>query len=92
MITKEVEGGYKRGDKVAIYDRFDALLHTLLPKVFRPPLFNLVANDPNHAVEHFQNHLRQRKIGKLIGLPILVTLLAQVLELKESITKNKLTL
>jgi kynurenine 3-monooxygenase len=79
---------YKKGDPVAIYDRIEALMHTIAPKVFKPPLFNQVANDPNHAADFYQAQAAQKKRAKLLGIPALIMFTAGLIELNETIKKS----
>lgn len=78
---------YKKADPVAIYDRLEATLHTIFPKIFQPPLFNRVANDPNRAEDFFKTYSTQRKRAVLYGLPIFVAALTATIGIAEKIQK-----
>ncbi|MEK7571572.1 MAG: NAD(P)/FAD-dependent oxidoreductase [Patescibacteria group bacterium] len=79
---------YKKADFIAVYDRIESLLHTLLPKIFTPPLFYLVANNPNAAAEYFQKHKKQRKMANMFGLFLIVKGITGFLALQESLTNR----
>lgn len=76
---------YKKADPVAIYDRLEATLHTMFPKIFQPPLFNRVANDPNRAEDFFKTYSKQRKQAVFYGLPIFVAALTATIDIAERI-------
>lgn len=61
-----------RADYSAIYERLEAILHTISKKIFMPPIFNSIAQDPTQAANYIEKQKKQRKIARLLGIPIIV--------------------
>lgn len=79
----------KKADFSAIYDGVEAMLYKIFPHILVPPLFVSVANDPIHSAEHFKRHQRQRKIGKLVGVSLAVSMLTGIIALQEKLQKKR---
>lgn len=83
---------YKKADYTAIYDTVESSLYTLFPKLLHAPLFQGIITDPEHADDHWKNHLKQRKITKWVGIPLAVSLLTGIIasvEKTKNITRHK---
>lgn len=77
-----------KADPSAIYDKLEQVLHGVFPKYILPPMFNLVAHDPNNASTFLKKHDKQRKIFKAIGVSIAVAGVAAAVKLQERSKHN----
>jgi kynurenine 3-monooxygenase len=90
-LSKEGFIRYRRhakGDYNVIFDRFESLLHTILPNVFLPSLFTLVSEDPNHTADYTQKMKKQRRAISLFGGSVLVGAVTGVVMMYEKIFTN----
>ena len=78
---------YKKADYTAISDRIQVLLYSVFPQFFQPPIFYLVANNPNKAADYFSKLQRQQKFAKLMGIPLLIKTLTGVISIGEAASK-----
>lgn len=74
---------YKKADTTAISDRLETILHTMLPKIFHPPLFYLVANNPNNAADYVKHYDKQKALTKFIGIQLLIRTITGVIAIHE---------
>jgi kynurenine 3-monooxygenase len=79
---------YKKADYDAIYDKFELSLYRRFPGLLQPPLFQRILMDPEHAADHRANDLRQKKIARMLGISLVVTLLSRILSFFEEHKKR----
>lgn len=59
---------YRQPDINAVHNRLDLILHSLAPKLWEPPIYKMIADDPDNFHVILARHNRRRKVGKFIGL------------------------
>lgn len=71
----------------AIYDRLEYIASNKFPRYLLPPLFDLIARDPNQSARHAINHQLQRSKARRLGFPVVVGAMTGIIMLYELSTK-----
>jgi kynurenine 3-monooxygenase len=91
-LSKQIFTRYTRQTKAdysSIYEQLEFILHKMFPKIIAPPLFISVALDPGNTAKYLEKQKKQRKIGRLLGVPIIVGLTTILVMLYEKLQSNK---
>lgn len=72
-----------RADYSLIYERVENLLSLILPKLWRPPVFDQISHDLEHAADYFALSVKQRKHSRFIGLPLFVSAITGLVAAQE---------
>lgn len=90
-LSKGAFQRYQRNTKAdysAIYDKWDTIFYKLFPKFFTPPPYVLVAYNPGKAADIVEKHQMQRRRGKFLGVPILISAITSLVALHEKLTSK----
>ena len=74
---------YKKADYDAIYDRLETVLFHRFPKYVLPPLFHLVAGNPNKSADYYIQYSLQRRRASIIGITLMVKLMTKAVDVLE---------
>lgn len=74
---------HRRADYTLIYEKFEALLSKLFPRLVCPPLAEMIAQDPGRTADYIQSHKRLRTVTTYLGMPILVAVVTGMVALQE---------
>lgn len=72
-------------DYEMILDRADSILHKLFPKIWPPPLYEMVYNETIPFADIYAKHINRRRIARYLGITLAGRLLYYLLLLKEKI-------
>ena len=82
---------YKQADIQAIKSKFDAILNSMFPKLWLPPIYNMIADDASDFQEILAKHAKRQKLARWLGITAGAYGIYAALLLKEklsSITKK----
>lgn len=80
---------YKQVAMSAINNRLDLILHKLFPKFWLPPIYNLIADDPDEFHKIMEKHNKRRKMATLFGISVIAGVIYGALTVKRRLFNNE---
>ncbi len=90
QLSKKEFDLYKRSSRAdygVIYDRFEGLLHAMLPTLVCPPLEDMITQDPGKAADYVVMRKKLRTATTYFGAPVLVGFVTAIVALFETIDR-----
>lgn len=79
---------YRQPDINAVHNRLDLILHSIVPKLWEPPIYKMIADDPDKFHVILARHNKRRKVGEFIGLGLAASAIYGALVLREKLQKR----